>query len=419
MEQQAASQSPIATLGSPALYVAPSDVIEIVGKISQQSLTIAIVENRKLREISGQKVQALMDQWPTIDENTDLLQTDKLDVLMADAQSKVDSCITICENRRKPLTQKFDEIRGLFTAEEKALQGMKDAIAASRVTWQKEKIRRDAKRKADADAVLIKNAEAIDITAAAKTSFQTLLLRMIADNIKAVNEKYNSHTIETLPSYIPKLQAWTPGFTQDKSVFCRSGATWTWFYHSQEEVQGIVAKAYQESELSAGAVYSREMNNEKNRLLEMVPSRLAELERAKTAQGKIDMDARLLREQAERESATTAAVADVAQAGAVSAEAAKHEQVFEAVASAGPAIQVAKGTTQKKKYAPVTMAEHHKILVYWVEKAMGKLNQDELLKKLSFMRTFADAALNNGEVIPGIPVIDDVSVRGRRKEEGE
>jgi hypothetical protein len=384
-------------------------------QLSPQAITAAIEQNKKLREISGQKVQSLLDQWPEIGPDTDLLSTDKLDADLADAQSKLTSCLTIMENRRKPITRTFDDIRDLFTAEEKAIKGMSETVQNSRILWQKEKIRRDKVRKDEEDNRLIKSAEAVDIAARAKTTYGQNLVRLISENIARVNQKFNEHTADTLPSYRDVLTAWTPGFTQASETYCRQGDPGKWFYHSEDEIKAIREKAFDEASMAAKASYGRDMRMEKDRLLELIPSRIAELIRENQA----EIDARLLREEAERKQQAEQQAASVEQSIAVSAEAEKHEQVFTAISEAAPAISVAKGTSQKKKYAPVTIAEHHKILVYWVEKAMSKLSQEDLLKKLSFMRTFADKDLNDGIVIQGVPQVEDVSVRGRRKEDGE
>lgn len=408
---------------SPAQEIPGSAAVAVIPQVSQLSaaaITNALLANRALTQKSGEKVQELLDRLPKIGPDTNLLEMDKLDADFADAQSKLTSCTTIMENRRKPLTRVFDEIRDLFTTEEALIISFKDQITTPRRNWQLEKSRRAKAEKDIADRKLIKNAEAIDIQARARTLYQQNLVKLISENVRNVNEAYNKHTIESLQGYGEKLQAWTPGLTTESDRFCKQGSTGQWFYHDEGEIKQIVDKEFSVEFNQAAIRYRTEMEAEKNRLITLIPSRIAELVRARDNEtDRIAMEARLLTEKTALEQNTQQQLTNIESSAQVTAEAQKSTAVLESINTAGPAITVAKGTSVKKKYAPTTMAEHHKILVYYTEKYMGKLSQEELIKKFSFMRTACDKDLNDGTIIPGIKVVEDVTVRGRRKEEGE
>ena len=103
------------------------------------------------------------------------------------------------------------------------------------------------------------------------------------------------------------------------------------------------------------------------------------------------------------------------QAATATAEMDKLNNLYETTA-AQPAIALSKGTTVKKKYNPTTHQAMVAIISRWVAKDMGLLTMEELTKKLSFMITAANRALNIGEtlVAEGLFIEEDMTVRGKR-----
>lgn len=83
---------------------------------------------------------------------------------------------------------------------------------------------------------------------------------------------------------------------------------------------------------------------------------------------------------------------------------------------AKPSIELRAGTSVKMKYYPKNHAELLKIVQWYVKNEYTDVDFDTLNKRLSFMRTAADKALNDfGELIEGVHYKEDVRVRKTSK----
>ena len=154
---------------------------------------------------------------------------------------------------------------------------------------------------------------------------------------------------------------------------------------------------------------------ERDRLIALVPARIEELKRsASDAEAAKAAAERIAKEKEERDAELAKAAAGRIQAVESEANANKMANAFEHAAIA-PSVQVSSGTVQKKKYAPATPKEFIPIIQWWVANTMPFLTIDELNKKLSFMLTAANKALNEGTKIEGVKTVDDFSTRTSRK----
>ena len=85
-------------------------------------------------------------------------------------------------------------------------------------------------------------------------------------------------------------------------------------------------------------------------------------------------------------------------------------------ASISQETTLTKGTTVKMKYDVQTHKQMLSIIQYWVVNCMNLLTIDDLKKKLSFTITACNEALNkDGEIIEGVPTIEDVRTRLSKK----
>lgn len=92
----------------------------------------------------------------------------------------------------------------------------------------------------------------------------------------------------------------------------------------------------------------------------------------------------------------------------------KLNAAFESI-PAEPVISLASGTSVKKKYVINSHTDYTLVMTFWVGHNMHLLTPDELSKKLSFMVTAANKALNDGVIINGLSVEDDYSTRTNKK----
>jgi hypothetical protein len=261
-----------------------------------------------------------------------------------------------------------------------------------------------------------KNNEAVEIAASQVSIINKNLASQISAVIKAMNDKFNSQTAAELEAYVKdKLTPYTPVLTDVCWSMIQKNGDGTAKHHTADEVSGIYQSVSDEYEPASKEEYTKKITAERDRLIELVPSRISELQDiekdATLAQAALD---RIKQEESER-NARQQAEADEKQVALESKIAIDQmNNVFDAEATSETVSQ-AKGTQVKKKYVPNLPASWIPIIQSWVKNDLPICTPDEVAKKLSFMLTSANKRLNSGEVLTGVTVEDDYSTRSSKK----
>jgi hypothetical protein len=340
--------------------------------------------------------------------DSSIQQLDALDSELNSMQVKLEATIKKQEEKRKPYTGFFDTVRSLFTAEEKAVGSLAQQIKNNRAIIAAEKNRRDKIAKAEQQKAIDKKNEEISIRATIREQYHAFYSnwsfnernstrdRFYAIDINGLNTLKSKGAINTYPCSI------TFSFNESN---VRS------FHHTQQEVLAILT---QEVAVQNNDEYKQQCIDYFNSLIDLIPSRIMELERiandaelAKLANARIEAE----KQAAELEQQQQTAFRQ--QAIATEATAETLEATFDTIATT-EVIEQAKGVKIKQKYKPVNHAGHIAILQWWVSNIMPSMSVEDLQTKLSFMRTAADKALNEGTTIKndGLEIIEDIKTRG-------
>lgn len=377
-------------------------------------------QNSSLADRAVNTVRNQIEPLKSIDLTTvDVITMDEHDQNLNNLQVKLKDAYTLMNDRRKPFTQRMDEIKAMFTGEEKKLTQIGEEVKAIRDSWQREKGRRSRIAEEEKAKELEKKQGLIEARNYFVKHLHDKCAELIVKMIYRMHDKFNAQTIEQIEQYAATLSTWKPVLGVDQwNEICAgtlnpkpqilTGEAMTQMFAEVQESEGPKLKAQFESRLT----------EERNKLVELVPSRKMELERIagdaaaqKEAEERIAKEREELAAQAEQEKKDREAAAQVEQ------EVQSMNAAFEVEAGAAPVVGMAKGTQVKKKYVAKTHQAWAAIMQSWVKNDMAGFTLDELQKKLGFMRTACEGRLNKGEELTatGLEVEEDYSTRSSRK----
>jgi hypothetical protein len=384
------------------------------------NLPDTLVANSSLADRAVAKVRADLATLTPGDITTVAVdEMENNDAQLAGLQSKLKESYNLMNERRSPFTRLFTEITSKFTAEEKKVVEIGNEVKSLRDSWQREKARRNQIEQEKQALELQRKQSLID----AKTYIAKIIIdRFTAhavDAIKRMHAKFYEQTADALAGYAAALSKWSPVL---------DAPTWASFLEgvgnpkpqliTPEQLAGIRAEVETEQRPKLEKEWIESMTRERDGLVEMVASRKMELERiAGDAEAKRQADERIAQEAQEREAQAKRDAEDKAQALEQAASVDSLNASFDVAAQSAPVVGMAKGTVVKKKYQPKSHKAHVAIIQWWVKERMSSMTLDELQTKLSFMRTAADKALNEGTVIEadGLEVVEDYSTRASSK----
>lgn len=372
--------------------------------------------------LADRAVKAVSEQIAPLQKldlpNLHIEDVESADATLNSLQVRLKEAYTLMNDRRKPYTQRMDEVKAMFTTEEKKIVTIGEQVKALRDGIAREKARRIQVAEQEKAAKLEKQQALIEV--------RTLIARMLSDRMADVivktiykmHDAFNAKTAVELEPYGKQLSKWKPTLTPDvwNEVCAGIGNPKPQsILHAQFST--IFAEVSEAEGPALDRLYVTRLTEERDKLIESVPSRIMELSRiagdsqaAKEAEERIAKERAALAEQAEKEKVDKAmAIESAAQVEQVNA-------AFDVASEATPVVGMSKGTVVKKKYVPKSHKGWAAIMQQWVAKEMAGYTLDELNKKLSFMLTAANKRLNEGEEIKadGLSVEEDYSTRATR-----
>lgn len=384
-----------------------------------KNLPDTLMQNQGLADRAVKSVSEVIAPIKAIDLTTiDAETMEAHDTTLAGLQTRLKDAYTLMNGDRAPFTKLFDEIKSRFTAEEKKVVSIGEEVKSIRDGWQKEKARRNQLAAQETAIKLEKQQALID----AKTYFAKFIIDKFATaavhTIQRMHSKFYSLSETELDAYASQLKGWSGVLDND---------TWNTFLTGMinpkpqlltgEQMQVLLNEVVVEQRPKLSAEWKERMVSERDGLIELVPSRKMELERiANDEAAAKEAEDRIAEEQKEREAKMKQDALSMVSATETNAEVEKVNASFDAAANGGNVVSLAKGTSVKKKYQPKSHKAHVAIIQWWVTNCMPKMTLEELQTKLSFMRTAADKALNEGLVLEaeGLEVVDDYSTRTTR-----
>jgi len=352
--------------------------------IKLDGLSETLSANRSLTERAKLAVTCKMDEFnkldlSILDDVTGNAKEQELNGLL----NKIDSTLELNHNRRKPFTQKMDEVKKIFTSDEAEIKQLSELVKDGIKKWSAEKMRRNRIADEEKERKLAKENAKVDYRRHVTEQINLRYLQMVAKLKKRMTDKFFSLKGEELEAYKKTLESYKPAM-----VIPDYGAT----DHpllSEEEMKSIRQSTEKDIFNALADDFTDQMETCKQDLISGQDA--ANIE-----------EKQLIEEQKAKDEMESKAKSD--------AEIAKMNNTLDASAVA-PVSELGKGVSVKIKYAPKDHQQVVKIVQYWVANVMNTMTVSELTKKLSFMFTAANSALNKGEKIEGIDTVEDIFKR--------
>jgi len=381
-------------------------------EIELSQLPSVLQQNQALAERAVSAITQKLNQISQLDiQQLPAEQGEIIDNELATLAIRGADSVKVNMERRMVYTKRMDEIKSLFTASEKNIQACVDSIKSWRDNWNKEKARRIAEQQRQLQEDLAKKNAVVEYTQAVVNTIgqhHTAQLKNVFHALSQAFYRQNLNTIaeyeQTLRNYVPVWQPFDYNITPHPLL-------------DGEQMLKIRSECETESYSKCKKVFEEKVIEERNRLVELLPSRVMELQRIATDDNAArEAQERQQREQQEQQQKLEQEHQQQIAANNQNAETEKMGNIFEQASSVEPAVQLSKGTVQKKKYNPTTHKAFVSIIQWWVTNQMHTATLEDLNKKFSFMVTAANKALNEGQKIEaeGLLVEDDFSTRTTR-----
>lgn len=341
--------------------------------------------------------------------NDELVQKD---TFLQEVQGRLSGAKTKQENYRKPLTTAFaDKVVGAFTAAEKRVDASISAIVGLRKLLALEIKRRNEKSEEDKQRDVNRANERAQYMSEARAHINKRAVELAKLRNEGLIRRFYAITAEDFETYSANLASWKPSTTQEEFMKLCEGFNFTWRYHDPTKERLPVADSAELEGMKkeADTIFFQLVNTEREMLMSKVPQRKLEL-----ASG-VGVNVADVKSMIEESAKTADEVGQSAQ-DSIKMDAAVQKVDNEFNASvATPALQQTSGTSQRKVLKPSTHTHWAAIIALYIDQEFPHLSMEEIEKKFSFMRTKIN---NNGNALQtwpvGVPLEDDVSVRGRK-----
>lgn len=375
--------------------------------------------NKELAQKAEEACQPVLEKVKTINlQEVDAVEMDATDTELNELQVRAKTALAKAKGRREPYTQWFDQVRSLFTTEEKRFTDLDGQLKGLRDAWAKEKGRRAAEAERLRQLELAKLQETTDLRARIKTTLSAQFSQQLAAEITEVQNKFYSIPLDSLDLFENNLKAYKPAYTEQQYGHLTISLLTNTRYLDELQVVEIKAEVVSDCFKEFQEQYASAMVAERERIIELISSRRRELEEIAAGNTLAAKEAEERQRQEQEAAAKALADQQAAQAARIQQEkaTANMNAAFSVAATATSATTQAAGTRIKKKVVANTHAAWAAIMQLWVTNAMPSTDLPTLEKKLGFMRTFAEKWINDtGEQLEGVELEDDYSTSARRK----
>ena len=364
----------------------PVEMNEEFGKLVD--LGFILHQNQESAKKAQDIVDKVLGELKTVDIKTvDAVKYETSMEQVREIRRKLKVTLDTITDRRTPKTKFFDDVRTLFTREEARIKIMQDAVSKIENAWEKEKSDRNKKQKEEADKKIAEAQKKIDQVGEEKLAFGKLYIDLKTDKGRTLMDTFNNKPNSELEVYAGILSGWVPDLSK------------SWPTLPGHDKLTEAEKAWFFSD------YVTYMTQVKQTLIDSVPERLKLSTEQKQAQDKKDADNLLLAQKSEQERLESSVAAHV--------EGVKIDAVMDISVNAEPLVEQAKGSKKVLVYE-VSKAEHLIPLIQaYIKNVFPKLTIEEQLKKFSFVITDANKRLADGEVITGVPTVEEFKTRTR------
>ena len=321
--------------------------------------------------------------------------------------------IKMCKDRRMIFTRQFDLMKKAFTEQETSIENALIPYKSFADSWNAEKYKRQQAEQQESNKRIAEENAKIEYKQYVQEQLTAKCYALIGEYSKRMNDKFYSCTLGNIDIYKAELEGYIPKQLKgiDLLIVLQNHPLLT-----EEQMNNIQLSTLENSTTELSQIYTSKLIAECNRIIELVPGRKEELVRIANDESEAKRVAeRIAKEEEERKAQIEKDKSEAEAKAKDEANASKMDVAFEN-ASISQETTLTKGTTVKMKYDVQTHKQMLSIIQYWVVNCMNLLTIDDLKKKLSFTITACNEALNkDGEIIEGVPTIEDVRTRLSKK----
>ena len=338
---------------------------------------------------------------------------DSIESEINDLRKRGSDAIKMCKDRRMIFTRQFDLMKKAFTEQESSIETALIPYKSFADNWNTEKYKRQQSEQQESNKKIAEENAKIEYKQYVQEQRTAKCYALIEEYSKRMNDKFYSCTLGNIYAYKADLEGYIPKQLKgiDLLIELQKHPLLT-----EEQANEIQLATLNESTKELSQIYMSKLIAECNRIIELVPGRKEELVRIANDDSETKRVAeRIAKEEEERKAQLEKDKSEAEAKAKDEANASKMDLAFEN-ASISQETTLTKGTTVKMKYDVQNHKQMLSIIQYWVVNCMNLLTIDDLKKKLSFTITACNEALNkDGEIIEGVPTIENVRTRLSKK----
>ena len=342
-----------------------------------------------------------------------IAEGDSIESEINDLRKRGADAIKMCKDRRMIFTRQFDLMKKAFTEQETSIENALIPYKSFADSWNAEKYKRQQAEQQESNKRIAEKNAKIEYKQYVQEQLTAKCYALIGEYSKRMNDKFYSCTLGNIDTYKAELEGYIPKQLKgiDLLIELQNHPLLT-----EEQMNNIQLSTLENSTTELSHIYTSKLIAECNRIIELVPGRKEELVRIANDESEAKRVAeRIAKEEEERKAQIEKDKSEAEAKAKDEANASKMDVAFEN-ASISQETTLTKGTTVKMKYDVQTHKQMLSIIQYWVVNCMNLLTIDDLKKKLSFTITACNEALNkDGEIIEGVPTIEDVRTRLSKK----
>ena len=386
-------------------------------------LTTTSIDANKLKEVfelneglTLRATESLNNRAKTLPIDLSLLtvaEGDGIEKEINDLRKRGSDAIKICKDRRMVFTRQFDLMKKAFTEQETSIENALIPYKSFADNWNAEKYKRQQAEQQESNKKIAEENAKIEYKQYLQEQLTAKCYSLIEEYSKRMNDKFYSCTLGNIDTYKAELEGYLPKQLKGQDLLVELQK------HPllmEEQINEIQLATMNEATKELSQIFTTKLIAECNRIIEMVPGRKEELVRISNDENEAKRVAeRIAKEEEERKAQIEKEKAEAEAKAKEEANASKMDVAFEN-ASISQETTLTKGTSVKMKYDVQTHKQMLNIIQYWVVNYMNLLTIEDLKKKLSFTITACNEALNkDGEVIEGVPTVEDIRTRLTKK----
>ena len=335
---------------------------------------------RRAKETVEQEIKEIQAVSMTDADNSVL---SNIENKVKDLWLRMDKALKMNKERRMPFTKRMDEVRSMFTSDEKELSDLSNKLKNILSELSEEKLKRKKKEEEVELEERQKALAKIDFRQHISDQINLAYIDMVNDYKKRIKDKYERLNGEELEEYKNTLKNLNISFKLPSYKFNRN------HFIGESEENDIIKTVEKDIFDALKDTFEEDVTEYINSVLSGHDSELNP-EKAK-------MEYEIKKEEEQKE-----------------VESQKMDVLFSEPKISDP-VSMAKGVSVKMEYDLKSHNDYIEIIKFWVTKDLPNLMIDELKKKLSFMVTAANRELNKGENIKGLETKEAIKIRKTKK----